>query len=300
MNKGPALSAFLEVRSLVKDYRGVKAVDGISFAIKQGSCFGLLGPNGAGKTTTVEMLEGVTAPTGGEILYKSEPLGTRFRQEAGIMFQSTALQDFITVRETLEMFGRFYRETVALETVVEQCSLGEFLDRDTRKLSGGQRQRLLLAIALINNPEVMFLDEPTTGLDPQARRNFWALVEGIKARGKTIVLTTHYMEEAYTLCDEIAIMDHGRIIAQGTPRQLLAAHFNDVILQLPQQDYTLSHDEFDMTVIQHAGVVEIATPDVNGAIRKLMARGVSLAHLRIRERTLEDLFLELTGTELRA
>jgi ABC-2 type transport system ATP-binding protein len=294
------MRAFLEVKGLVKDYRGVRAVDGISFAIRQGSCFGLLGPNGAGKTTTVEMLEGVTEPTGGEILYKSEPLGTRFRQEAGIMFQSTALQDFITVRETLEMFGRFYRETVALDTVAEQCSLGEFLDRDTRKLSGGQRQRLLLAIALINNPEVMFLDEPTTGLDPQARRNFWSLVEGIKARGKTIVLTTHYMEEAYTLCDEIAIMDHGRIIAQDTPRQLLAAHFNDVILQLPQQDYTLGQDEFDLTVIQHAGVVEIATPDVDGAIRKLMARGVSLAHLRVRERTLEDLFLELTGTELRA
>jgi ABC-2 type transport system ATP-binding protein len=198
----------------------------------------------------------------------------------------------------LEMFGRFYRDTAPLKTVVEQCSLTEFLDRDTRKLSGGQRQRLLLAIALINNPEIMFLDEPTTGLDPQARRNFWALVEGIKARGRTIVLTTHYMEEAYTLCDEIAIMDHGRIIAQGTPRQLLAAHFNDVILQLPQQDYTLDHDEFDLTVIHHHGVVEIATLDVNGAIRKLMARGVSLAHLRIRERTLEARNCELEQVSL--
>ncbi len=294
------MAAFLEVKDLVKHYRGAKAVDGISFHIRQGLCFGLLGPNGAGKTTTVEMLEGVTAPTSGEILYKSEPLGPRFRQEAGIMFQTTALQDFITVRETLEMFRRFYRDTAALDVVVEQCSLSEFLDRDTRRLSGGQRQRLLLAIALINNPEVMFLDEPTTGLDPQARRNFWGLVETIKARGKTIVLTTHYMEEAYTLCDEIAIVDHGRIIAQGTPRQLLAAHFNDVILQLPQQDYTPAGDEFDLPVLQHRGMIEIATPDVNGAIRKLMARGVSLAHLRIRERTLEDLFLELTGTELRA
>lgn len=294
------MGAFLEVQALVKHYRGVKAVDGIGFAIRQGVCFGLLGPNGAGKTTTVEMLEGVTAPTDGQILYKDEPLGPRFRHEAGIMFQSTALQDFITVRETLEMFACFYRQTASLASIIEQCSLSEFLDRDTRKLSGGQRQRVLLAIALVNDPEIMFLDEPTTGLDPQARRNFWALVEDIKARGKTVVLTTHYMEEAYVLCDEIAIMDHGRIIAQGSPKQLLAAHFDDVILQLPQQDYSLAHDEFDAPVAHHRGMVEIPTSDVTGTIARLMNRGVSLTHLRIRERTLEDLFLELTGTELRA
>jgi ABC-2 type transport system ATP-binding protein len=294
------MSTLLAVKDLIKHYRGVKAVAGISFSIPPGICFGLLGPNGAGKTTSVEMLEGVTAPTSGEILYKAEPLGSRFRDEAGIMFQTTALQDFITVRETLEMFARFYRETTTLESVVRQCSLSEFLNRDTRKLSGGQRQRLLLAIALINNPEIMFLDEPTTGLDPQARHNFWALVEGIKARGKTIILTTHYMEEAYTLCDEIAIMDHGRIIAQGSPKQLLTAHFNDVILQLPEPDYSRACREFDAAVVQHRGMVEIATSDVNGTIMRLMDRGVSLTHLRIRERTLEDLFLELTGTELRA
>jgi ABC-2 type transport system ATP-binding protein len=293
------MSAFLEVKDLIKHYRGVQAVNGIGFAIDRGVCFGLLGPNGAGKTTTVEMLEGVNAPTGGQILYKGESLGPRFRHEAGIMFQSTALQDFITVRETLEMFGCFYQRA-ELESVIAQCSLGEFLDRDTRKLSGGQRQRLLLAIALINNPEIVFLDEPTTGLDPQARRNFWKLVEGIKARDKTIVLTTHYMEEAYVLCDEIAIMDHGRIIAQGTPRRLLAAHFDDVILQLPQQDWQTAGDDLGLPVVHHHGAVEIATADVNDTIRQLIERGVSLTHLRIRERTLEDLFLELTGTELRA
>jgi ABC-2 type transport system ATP-binding protein len=294
------MSMFLEISNLIKHYRGVQAVNGISFQIERGVCFGLLGPNGAGKTTTVEILEGVTMPTSGQIIYKGEPVGPRFRHEAGIMFQSTALQDFLTVREMLEMFGRFYREPADMASVIEQCSLRDILNRDTRKLSGGQRQRLLLAIALINNPEIMFLDEPTTGLDPQARRNFWKLVENIKARGKTIVLTTHYMEEAYVLCDEIAIMDHGRIIAQGTPRQLLAAHFDDVILQLPQRDLSVTGDDLGMPVVHQHGTVEIATADVNGTITRLIDRGIALTHLRIRERTLEDLFLELTGTELRA
>jgi ABC-2 type transport system ATP-binding protein len=294
------MSMFLEISNLIKHYRGVQAVNGISFQIERGVCFGLLGPNGAGKTTTVEILEGVTMPTSGQIIYKGEPVGPRFRHEAGIMFQSTALQDFLTVREMLEKFGRFYREPADMASVIEQCSLRDILNRDTRKLSGGQRQRLLLAIALINNPEIMFLDEPTTGLDPQARHNFWKLVENIKARGKTIVLTTHYMEEAYVLCDEIAIMDHGRIIAQGTPRQLLAAHFDDVILQLPQRDWSVAGDDLGVPVVHQRGTVEIATADVNGTITRLIDRGIALTHLRIRERTLEDLFLELTGTELRA
>jgi ABC-2 type transport system ATP-binding protein len=290
----------IEVRNLVKHYRAVKAVDGVSFAIGRATCFGLLGPNGAGKTTTVEMLEGLTVPTAGEVLYKGEPLGLRFRQEAGIMFQHTALQDFITVREALHLFGRFYRHTGSFEEIIEWCSLGEFLDRDTRKLSGGQRQRLLLAIALVNDPEIVFLDEPTTGLDPQARRNFWELIDTIKGRGKTVVLTTHYMEEAYELCDEIAIMDRGRIIARGTPEALLAQHFNDVILQLPKEDYRLAPGALPMTVLDCGELVEIHTPDVDGAINALRAHGVSLNRLRIRSRTLDDLFLELTGKELRA
>ncbi|MCC9004240.1 MAG: ABC transporter ATP-binding protein, partial [Candidatus Competibacter sp.] len=231
------MTALLEAQHLVKHFRGVKAVDGLDLSIPIGCCFGLLGPNGAGKTTTVEILEGIQDPTSGTIRYRGEPLGPRFRQDIGIMFQSTALQDFITGRENLRMFGSFYRRTLPLATLITDCALGEFLDRDTRKLSGGQRQRLLLAIALINDPELLFLDEPTTGLDPQARRNFWELVHRIKARGKTLLLTTHYMEEAYHLCDQIAIMDHGRIIAQGTPRELLAAHFDDVVLQLPRADF---------------------------------------------------------------
>ncbi len=294
------MAVILEAKNLVKQFRQLRAVDDVSFNIEQGSCFGLLGPNGAGKTTTVEMLEGIGTPTSGVILYKSGPLGTRFRNEAGIMFQSTALQDYITVQETLQLFQSFYPDFQDLDELIDSCSLQDFLDRDTRKLSGGQRQRLLLAIALVNNPEVIFLDEPTTGLDPQARRNFWDLVQQIKAQGKTIILTTHYMEEAYMLCDQIAIMDHGHIIAQGTPKELLAAHFNDVILQLPRADLPQLPDETQMNLLHKQDNVEILTSDVNVSIQQLLAMGVSLSHLQIRARNLEDLFLELTGKELRA
>ena len=294
------MNALLETRNLVKHFRGVNAVNGIDLAIPTGCCFGLLGPNGAGKTTTVEMLEGIQQPTAGDIRYRGEALGARFRQEVGIMFQSTALQDFITGRENLRMFGNFYTRTLPFGELIDACALGEFLDRDTRKLSGGQRQRLLLAIALVNDPELIFLDEPTTGLDPQARRNFWELIQRIKARGKTILLTTHYMEEAYHLCDEIAIMDHGRIIAQGTPHELLEAHFDDVVLQLPAADFPDPPPPLSHTVVRGRNSVEILTRDVTAAIRELLARDISLARLQIRPRTLEDLFLELTGRELRA
>jgi len=293
------MNALLETRNLVKHFRGVNAVNGIDLAIPTGCCFGLLGPNGAGKTTTVEMLEGIQQPTAGDIRYRGEALGARFRQEVGIMFQSTALQDFITGRENLRMFGNFYTRTLPFGELIEACALGEFLDRDTRKLSGGQRQRLLLAIALVNDPELIFLDEPTTGLDPQARRNFWELIHRIKARGKTILLTTHYMEEAYHLCDEIAIMDHGRIIAQGTPHELLEAHFDVVVLQLPAADFPVPPPPLSHTVVRSRNSVEILTRDVTAAIRELLARNISLARLQIRPRTLEDLFLELTGRELR-
>jgi len=205
----------LEARHLVKQYPGVTAVNDVSFAVAEGICFGLLGPNGAGKTTTVEIIEGVTKPTSGEVRYYGEPAGDRFREEAGIQFQNTALQDYLTVRETLEMFRDLYDRQADIDEILEACSLTELADRDNRKLSGGQRQRLLLGVALVNRPRLIFLDEPTTGLDPQARRNFWELVQGILAKGATVILTTHYMDEAHVLCDEIAIMDAGRIIAQG-------------------------------------------------------------------------------------
>jgi len=289
----------LQIKNLVKHYPSVKAVNGIDINLPAGVCFGLLGPNGAGKTTTVEILEGIIEATSGEILYKGEPPGDRFRKEAGIMFQSTALQDFISVFETLQMFSNFYPKNTDLDKLIERCNLNEYLDQDNRELSGGQRQRLLLAIALVNDPDIIFLDEPTTGLDPQARRNFWDLINDIKAEGKTIILTTHYMDEAYTLCDEIAIMDHGKIIAQGTPKALLQANFNDVILQLPQAELA-NMNLADFTVHQRDGHIEIMTDDVNQVIAVLIENNVSLSQLQIRSRTLDDLFLELTGKELRA
>ncbi len=293
-------SPILEVRDLVKHYPGVKAVNGVSFTVARGTCFGLLGPNGAGKTTTIEIMENIIRPTSGEVLYRGRPLGAEFRADAGIQFQSTALQDFLTVKETLQLFRRLYSKGGDVEELIELCSLRELQDRDTRKLSGGQRQRLLFAAALVNEPAVVFLDEPTTGLDPQARRNFWELIRRIKAANTTVILTTHYMDEAYYLSDEIAIMDHGKIIAQGSPANLLQAHFHDVILELPREDFDVNGDEFPHPVLAIREHIEISTSDVNSAIQALLAQGVNLDHLRIRPRNLEDLFLELTGKELRA
>ena len=289
----------LEVRDLVKQYPAVRAVDGVSFSIAQGICFGLLGPNGAGKTTTVEIMEGVTEPTSGEVLYGGDPLGARFRAEAGIQFQKTALQDFLTVRETLQLFRRLYPRGRDVDELITLCALEQVATRDNRKLSGGQLQRLLLAIALVNDPQVLFLDEPTTGLDPQARHNFWDLIRAIKAERRTVLLTTHYMEEAYFLCDEIAIMDRGRIIAQGAPSRLLKEHFDDVVLELPREDFPGEPADFPMPLLLAGDRVEISTADVEQALRTLLDRGVPLKHLKIRPRNLEDLFLELTGRELR-
>jgi len=289
----------LEVRELVKQYPGVRAVNGVSFSIEPGVCFGLLGPNGAGKTTTVEMMEGITVPTSGEVLYCGEPLGERFRAEAGIQFQKTALQDFLTVRETLQLFRRLYSRGREVDELIPLCALEQIADRDNRKLSGGQLQRLLLAIALVNDPQVLFLDEPTTGLDPQARHNFWDLIRRIKREGRTVLLTTHYMEEAYFLCDVIAIMDRGRIIAEGPPSRLLKEHFEDVVLELPREDFRGDPSDFPLPVLIADDRVEISTADVERALQALLDRGVPLKHLKIRPRDLEDLFLELTGRELR-
>ena len=295
------MSALLEVRQLSKAYRELTAVDDVSFEIRRGTCFGLLGPNGAGKTTTVEMLEGILSPTAGEIIYRGQPVGQQFRNDAGIMFQSTALQDYMKVREALRLFQSFYARTRPLEELIARCALGEFLERDVRRLSGGQRQRLLLAIALINDPEILFLDEPTTGLDPQSRRNFWALIHSVKAEQKTVVLTTHYMEEAYDLCDEIAIMDHGHIIAQGSPQALLRQHFDNAVISLPASEASAGLAQLEAANLHYSnGRVEILSDDLDHSIRQLIDQGVSLAHLQVRSRTLEDLFLQLTGHELRS
>lgn len=288
----------LAVRDLRKNYGAVEAVKGISFEVPEGICFGLLGPNGAGKSTTIEMLEGILRPSSGEILFRGQPLGAHYRERVGVQFQHTSLQDFLTVRENLRFFAALYPHGRSLDDLVSTCRLEEFLDRDAKKLSGGQRQRLLLAIALVNDPELLFLDEPTTGLDPQARRAFWDLVQDIKRQNKTVVLTTHYMEEAYSLCDDIAIMDHGRLIARGSPQQLLAEHFNDSVIEIPLSE--LQGRPLNLPTLSKGGIAEIVTADVNASIRQLLDAGVSLAQLKIRPRTLEDLFLELTGHELRA
>jgi len=292
-------NAILEVRELVKQYPATLAVAGVSFSVPQGVCFGLLGPNGAGKTTTIEIMEGILPPTAGEVRYRGEPLGNRFRQEAGILFQKTALQDFLTVRQSIALFRGLYTTGLDVEEVIRLCALEKLAGRDSRKLSGGQQQRLLLAIALVNDPAVLFLDEPTTGLDPQARRNFWELMQSIKARRKTIILTTHYMEEAELLCDEIVIMDRGRVIAQGAPRRLLREHFAEVLLELPRQEFPAAARQLPLNIIDASDRVEISTHDLEATLRTLLEAKVPLTNLRIRPANLEDLFLELTGTELR-
>lgn len=290
----------LEARNIKKHYAEVLAVDGVNFSVREGICFGLLGPNGAGKTTTVEIIEGVTAATSGEVFYYGEVAGTRFRQEAGIQFQNTALQDNITVRETIEMFRALYQRQANIDDIIEQCSLGELLDRDNRKLSGGQRQRLLLAVALVNRPRIVFLDEPTTGLDPQARRNFWDLVQSIRADGATILLTTHYMDEAQVLCDEIAIMDAGKIIAQGSPQELLEKQYDGLIIELPISDLTDELSGIPHTVHENLGIIEVVTTDVKESLKLLTPHVSDLNQIKIRQPNLEDLFLDLTGHSLRA
>ena len=295
----PESAPILEVRDLVKQYPSVTAVDGVSFAVPEGICFGLLGPNGAGKTTTIEIMEGILPPTAGEVRYRGEPLGARFREQAGILFQKTALQEFLTVRQSVALFRGLYERGLDVDEVLKLCALEKLASRDNRKLSGGQQQRLLLAIALVNDPQVLFLDEPTTGLDPQARRNFWDLVESIKARRKTIILTTHYMEEAQLLCEEIAIMDGGRIIARGPPQRLVREHFAEVLLELPRQEFPERARQLPLKLIDASDRVEISTDDLDGTLRILMEAHVPLRNLSIRPANLEDLFLDLTGKDLR-
>lgn len=293
------MQTILEIKNLSKTYGELKAVDGISFKIPAGICFGLLGPNGAGKTTTIEMIEGITKPSSGEIFYKGKLIDKQFSQEAGIQFQSTALMDFVTVREILKLFSSFYEKTLPIEQLAQQCNLDSFLDQYATKLSGGQRQRLLLALALINDPQILFLDEPTTGLDPQARRHFWQLIESIKQQGKTIILTTHYMDEAEALCDHLVIVDQGKIIEQGSPQQLLGRHFDTICIQLDDAEIARIPNDIAVSVRQINDQIQIETDQLEQTLSKLIDAGVNLSSLRIRNRTLEDLFLKLTGNQLR-
>jgi len=294
------MNTVLEVKNLTKFYPEVKAVNGVSFSIEKGICFGLLGPNGAGKTTTIEVIEGIMPPTSGQILYRGKSRGTRFREEVGIQFQNTELPAFLTVKETLETFRNLYGRESDMDELIEICYLQEILNHDNRKISGGQKQRLLLAMALANDPELIFLDEPTTGLDPQSRRHLWDIVRNIKTKGKTVVLTTHYMEEAQILCDIIAIMDYGKIIASGPPEKLLEEQCNGIAVILHENVDENTLNSIQGNWIRMKDGVEIYPENLNDCIRTLMDLEINLSKMTVRPQNLEDLFLKLTGKRLRA
>lgn len=298
------MTEIMRVEHLSKNYGSLKAVDDISFAIPEGICFGLLGPNGAGKTTTIELMEGIHEASSGRIIFRDKPVDRHFRQKVGIQFQSTSLPEFITVKETLELFSAFYPQPRPIEEVIRLCSLTDILGQDNQKLSGGQRQRMLLGLAIIPKPEIIFLDEPTTGLDPQARRNFWDLIRGIKAEGTTILLTTHYMDEAELLCDQVAIMDHGKVLELDTPRVLLKKHFEGALVTFPLEGQCCSFDDLSSYaglagLEERNGLAELSTSNLDQAMKDLLAAKVNLEGLSIHKPNLEDLFIKLTGSSLR-
>lgn len=293
------MNPILEVRHLKKQFDQLMAVNDISFQIQPGTCFGLLGPNGAGKTTTIEMIEGLTEPSSGEIFYQGKPRDQRFKLEAGIQFQSTSVMDKLTVAEILKLFHSLYHKRSNLPELIKTCDLESLMTQRARKLSGGQKQRLMFALALINDPQIVFLDEPTTGLDPQARRNLWDLIERIKGQGKTVLLTTHYMDEAEILCDTLVIVDRGDIIAQGTPQDLLKQHFDHFYVCLDRADFEPVMATWPEQVIHINEHVEIQSLSVEVTLQNLQQQQVNLRSLRVRNPTLEDLFLKLTGHRLR-
>ncbi len=296
------MTDLLNVSDLHKRFKDTHAVRGLTFTIPKGICLGLLGPNGAGKTTTIEMLEGIKLPSSGKIEYLGKPLKgallAEYKAKIGIQFQSTALMDFLTVKEVLTLFGGFYKNSLSIESLIELCDLEEFQHSQANKVSGGQKQRLLLAMALVNDPEIIFLDEPTTGLDPQSRRNFWSLIENIKTKGKTVVLTTHYMDEAEILCDELLIIDHGNIIAQGSPKALLSKHFNQQYIELNKAPLIGIPTELG-DLEEHNKGITIQTNKPNELIAWFIKNNTDLAGLQIKNPTLEDLFIKLTGHTLR-
>lgn len=308
------MSVAVQCRNLRKTYDGkVEAVRGLNLEIQSGECFGLLGPNGAGKTTTIEILEGLLDPTSGEVTI----LGCNWREHErelrewlGISLQETRLSEKLSVRETIELFASFYRQPRPAEEVLEQLQLTEKADAWVGKLSGGQRQRLAVATALVCNPKVLFLDEPTTGLDPQSRRQLWDIIREFQQRGGTVLLTTHYMDEAERLCNRLAIVDHGQIIAEGSPAGLIERLGGHHVVEFAVGENG-RHAETEAwrglpsveSVREDDGLVALNVKEPHLAIPALLDAiakdGKSLEHLTTRQASLEDVFVKLTGRHLR-
>ncbi len=300
----------IRVRALVKRFGDVVAVDGLDLEVRDGECFGLLGPNGAGKTTTLEILEGLQEATTGEV----ELLGRAWRQHErelrqriGVALQETRLEEKLTVEETLALFRSFYEQGPRVDELLAAVELGEKRSAWVGRLSGGQRQRLAVACGLAGDPELLFLDEPTTGLDPQSRRSLWDLVSGFRARGRTVLLTTHYMDEAERLCDRVAVVDHGKVIALGAPAELVATLGGGHVVELATEP-ALAADVFEglpsVKAARATGdglTLKVDEPHLvlPSLLERLSQRGARLSRLTTRSATLEDVFVSLTGRQLR-
>ena len=300
----------LQVENLVKRYGEVEAVRGVSFNVEEGEVFGLLGPNGAGKTSTIEVLEGLRVADGGRVSvcgFDPEKDPNELKHEIGAALQSTSLPDKLRVSEALRLFGSFYRRHRTRDELLRRFGLEEKRNAFYSQLSGGQKQRLALAMALVNDPKVLFLDEPTAGLDPQVRREIYDIIEELKREKKTIVLTTHYIEEAEKLCDRVAIIDHGKLIASGTPRELKQRSGDTTRLEvhlakkaekesLRKLDGVADALEVDGAYVLHC---QRTAPAIVALVKYLEAQGNELVSLEIATPSLEDVFIELTGRRLR-
>ena len=300
----------IQVENLYKNYGPVEALRGVSFEVERGEVFGLLGPNGAGKTSTVEILEGMRTPDRGVARVcglDPERSGVEFKEQIGAVLQSTSLPDKLRVKEAIDLFAHFYRKRVDTEALLKRFQLEDKRTAFYSQLSGGQKQRLALAMALVNDPEVVFLDEPTAGLDPQVRREIYDIIEELKGGQKTVLLTTHYIEEAERLCDRVAIVDHGKVIATGTPRELKHASAGttriEVRLAKPVNDGALARldgvascREFDGSYVLHSSR---APQTIVALVKQLESEGNELQSLEMFSPSLEDAFIELTGRRLR-